>query len=51
MFIVYLKLLGVLVLLEELQQDVVEYVHHVIRGHERKAHDQNLHPVVEVEAV
>jgi hypothetical protein len=30
---VYLKLLGVLVILDELQQDVVEYVQHVVRGH------------------
>ncbi len=50
MLIVYLKLLGVLVILKELQQDVVEDVQHVVRGHEGKAHC-HLHPVVEVEAV
>ncbi len=50
MYIVYLTLLGVLVILEELQQDVVEDVQHVDREHEGKAHC-HLHPVVEVEAV
>jgi hypothetical protein len=50
MFIVYLKLLSVLVILEELQKDVVKYVQHVVRRHEGKDHS-HLHPVVEVEAV
>ncbi len=50
MYIVYLTLLGVLVILEELQQDVVEDVQNVVRGHEGKDYC-HLHPVVEVEAV
>ncbi len=50
MYIVYLTLLSVLVILEELRQDVVEDVQHVVRGHEGKAYC-HLYPVVEVEAV